>query len=119
MCEQIHYKVNVMNYTMILNNNTMNTNTLRPENVAQSSAIHHHHANMHNIQLKLENRDGQSIFIYHNTIGAIFSKTVYALSKLTMMHHWHVDVGCSNNTAANITLSTITNHINNIASKNK
>lgn len=120
MCGQIHYKVNVMNYTMILNNNAMNKNTLRPENVAQSSAIHHHFANMHNIGLKLKNKDRQSIFIYRNTIGAIFSKTVHAFSKLTMLHHWHVDIGCSNNTGANLTLSKITNHIiNNIASKIK
>ena len=63
MCGQIHYKVNVLNYTMILNNNTMKTNTLRPENVAQFTAIRHHYANMHNIRFKLENRDDQSIFI--------------------------------------------------------
>ncbi len=50
----------------------------------------------------------------------IFSKTIHALSKLTMLHHWHVDIGCSNNTGANLTLSKITNHIiNNIASKIK
>lgn len=50
----------------------MNTSTLIPENVAQSFAIHHHYANMHNIGLKLKNKDRQSIFVYHKIIDAIF-----------------------------------------------